>query len=261
MAAERSEQDTAAEAVDLGEYCRRVEQHLTRVNEGHIIRIAGTSFEVVRSWALEGIPLGIVYRGIDQKAERHRAGRSKRPLRLEFCEGDVRSLYDDWRRAVGAWSRDESRDGTSTGLSPALEERRRPSVTRQLDRAIDRLVTASGRIDQPAGLADALAAILDELVELRDELRRARGAARGALVERASVIDRAIGDAARRTAGDRLAHAETDARRELAAFRSRMPPAAWERSVHAATDRLLRDEFGLPSLDLDAIQASSAGDV
>lgn len=261
MAAERSDHDTTAEVVDLGEYCRRVEQHLTRVNDGHIIRIAGTSFEVVRAWALEGIPLGIVYRGIDQKAERHRAGRSKRPLRLEFCEADVRSLYDDWRRAVGAWSREDRGATASAELPPALEERRRPSVTRQLDRAIDRLVTASGRVDQPDGLPEALTAILDELVRLRDELRGTRGAARTPLIERAGTIDRAIGDAARRTAGERLSRAEADARRELAAFRARMPSQAWERAVHAATDRLLRDEFGLPSLDLDALQSPSAGEL
>jgi hypothetical protein len=94
--------DGVPEPPDIGEYCRGVEAHLARVNAGQIVRIAGTSFELVRGWALEGIPLAIVYRGIEQKAERHRAGRSKRPLRLEFCEHDVRALYDDWRRAVGA---------------------------------------------------------------------------------------------------------------------------------------------------------------
>ena len=80
--------------LDLGDYCRGVEEQLARVNEGHIIRIVGTSFELVRSWAIEGIPMAVVFRGIEQKAARHRTGRSKRPLRLEFCEGDVRTLYE-----------------------------------------------------------------------------------------------------------------------------------------------------------------------
>ncbi len=247
------------EPIDLGEYCRRVEQHLARVNEGHIIRIAGTSFELVRAWALEGVPLSIVYRGIDQKAERHRAGRSKRALRLEFCEADVRALYDDWRRAVGAWGGSERADDAPGELPPAIEERRRPSVTRQIDRAIDRLVTASGRLDQPEGLPEALTTILDATVQLRDEFRRARGAARDVLVQRAIDIDRAIGDAARRTAGTRLADMEADARRELAAFRGRMPPDAWDRAVRAGTDRLLREEFGLPFLDLATLPSSDAG--
>lgn len=255
--ADSSQSVTPDEPIDLGEYCRRVEQHLARVNEGHIIRIAGTSFEVVRTWALEGVPLSIVYRGIDQKAERHRAGRSTRPLRLEFCEADVRALYVDWKRAVGVWGGERAEE-TADELPPAIEERRRPSVTRQIDRAIDRLVTASGRLEQPDGLPEALTAILDATVQLRDEFRRARGAAREALSARAVDIDRSIGEAARRTAGARLADVEADARRELAAFRGRMPPDAWERAVRAGTDRLLRDEFGLPFLDLSTLPSSES---
>jgi hypothetical protein len=244
-----SESSQSEAPFDLGEYCRGVEEHLARVNEGHIIRIVGPAFEMVRAWALEGIPLGIVCRGIDAKAERHRAGRSMRPLRLEFCEGDVRALYDDWRRAVGAWSPDEGSDAASEPLPPAVEERRRPSITRQLDRAIERVVAASGSLDLPDGLPDALTAILDDLVALRDQLRHARGAARQALAERLVAIDRAIGDAARAAAGTSLVDVESEARRELAAFRNRLPAEAWERSVRAGADRLLRERYNLPTLD------------
>jgi hypothetical protein len=238
--------------LDLGEYCRRVEEHLARVNAGHIIRIVGTAFDMVRAWALEGIPLGIVCRGIDQKAERHRAGRSKRPLRLEFCEGDVRALYDDWRRAVGAW-RPESGGADTPLLPPAMEERRRPSASRQLDRAIDRVVAASGNLDLPEALSLALTTILDEMVALREPLRQARGVARKTLTARLVDVDRAIADAARRAAGASLGEVEAEARRELAAFRGRLPAEAWDRSVRAGVDRLLRERYNLPFLDIAAV--------
>lgn len=243
---------------DLGEYCRRVEEHLARANEGHIIRIVGPAFELVRGWALEGIPLGLVCRGIDQKAERHRAGRSKRPLRLEFCEGDVRALYDEWRRAVGAWGADaRDSDDPHVPLPPAIEERRRPSMGRQLDRAIDRLVAASGNLDLPEGLPVALTSILDELISLRDQLRQARGAARQALTARLADVDRAIGDAARRAAGSSVDEVDAEARRELAAFKGRLPAEAWNRSVRAGADRLLRERYNLPSLDLPVLPEAS----
>lgn len=241
----------------LGEYCRRVEEHLARVNEGHIIRIVGPAFEMVRAWALEGIPLGIVCRGIDAKAERHRAGRSRRPLRLEFCEADVRALYDDWRRAVGAWNADAGNGEGPGPFPPAIDERRRPSITRQLDRAIDRIVAASGNLDLPGGLPDQLTAILGDLVALRDQLRHARGAAREALAGRIVVIDRALGDAARAAAGASIADVEVEARRELAAFRNRLPAEAWDRSVRAGTDRLLRERYHLPVLDLGVVPEAS----
>jgi len=240
---------------DLGEYCRRVEEHLARVNEGHIIRIVGTAFEMVRAWAIEGIPLGLVCRGIDQKAERHRAGRSRRPLRLEFCEGDVRALFDDWKRAVGAWTADGVQ--AETPLPPAIEERRRPSVTRQLDRAIDRVVAASGNLSLPTGLSDDLATILDDLVALREQLRHTRGAARQALTERLAGVDRRIAEVARTAAGAAIADIEAEARRELSAFRGRLSAEAWDRSVRAGTDRLLRERYNLPTLDLAVVTEGS----
>ena len=32
---------------DLGEYCRRIEDHLTRTNAGHLVRIVGPGFQEV----------------------------------------------------------------------------------------------------------------------------------------------------------------------------------------------------------------------
>lgn len=236
---------------EVGEYCRQVEEHLARINEGHIIRIVGTAFEMVRSWAVEAIPLSIVKRGMEQKAERHRAGRSRRPLRLEFCESDVRALFEDWRRSVGAWNPGATDAVAAGDLPPALEERRKPSATRQLDRAIDRVASAAGRLDLPEGLPAALTPILDEMVALREALRLARGPARQALAVKAGAVDAAIGQAARDAAGVVVAEVDREARHDLAAFRDRLPRETWERSVRAGADRLLRERYGLPVLDLD----------
>jgi hypothetical protein len=71
-----------SDLVDVAEYCRRVEDHLTRVNAGHLVRIVGPGFELVRGWAEAGVPLSVVFRGIELKAERHREGASTRPLRI-----------------------------------------------------------------------------------------------------------------------------------------------------------------------------------
>jgi hypothetical protein len=234
--------------MDIGEYCRRVEEHLTRVNQGHLVRIAGVSFDLVRRWALEGVPLPIVFRGIEQKAERHRAGRSTRPLRLEFCEGDVRTLYDDWRRAVGVSA--QANDDADTSSSPVIEERRKPSLTREIDRAQSRLIAAAGRLDTPETLRDAIAAVVEELGAVRELLRHARGDARRSLAARVAGADAAIAAAARRAADMSLAEIEAEAAHELAAYRGRLTAASWQRSLDAAVDRLLRERYGLPVLDV-----------
>lgn len=240
-------------SLDLGQYCRRVEEHLTRVNQGQLIRIAGTSFELVRAWMRDGIPLGVVFQGIEQKAERHRAGTSKRPLRLEFCDGDVRALFDDWRRAVGV-SSGEAVDGTH--VSPPIEERRRPSAVRQIDRAIERLIAATGRLETPEVLRESLVDVLDRLTALREEIRGARGEARRLLLERVSALDRLIGEAARRAGDVSIDDVEAEATVELGAFRDRLSPDAWKRSLDAAVDRLLRERYRLPTLDISASASS-----
>ncbi len=84
------------------EYCRAIEAHLTRKNDGHLIRIVGPAFELVRGWAEQGIPFKVACYGIDRAFERYYAkGARRRPLRIEFCKDDVLDAFDQWRRAVG----------------------------------------------------------------------------------------------------------------------------------------------------------------
>ena len=233
--------------LDLGEYCRRVEAHLTRANDGHLVRVVGLGFEVVRQWALDGIPLSVVFRGIDDKADRHRAGRSTRPLRIEFCDGDVRALYAEWRRAIGS----AAPNALTEAETHAVEEVRRPSLSKHLERLLAALTRTSGRLELPDGIRTALTEALDGVAALRDEARRLRGAGREELPARLRLLDRALLDAARDAlssdARDDLRHG---AERELMPYRVRMPPDVWTRSVELGTDRLVRDHFGLPTLDL-----------
>ena len=91
--------------VDPAEYCRQVEAYLCRKNEGHLVRIAGPVFEQVSGWASQGVPLAVVFRGIDRYCERYYAkGPRRRPVRVEFCEADILELFDDWRRWIASSS-------------------------------------------------------------------------------------------------------------------------------------------------------------
>src|ERR671912_1189753 len=93
----------AADAgIDLDGYCRAIESHLCRKNDGHLIRIAGPTFDLVRGWAEQGVPLKVALTGIDRTFERYyRKGARRRPLHVSFCEADVLDVFDDWRRALG----------------------------------------------------------------------------------------------------------------------------------------------------------------
>jgi len=249
---------------DVGEYCRRVEDHLTRVNAGHLVRIVGPGFALVRGWAEAGIPLSAVFRGIDQKAERHREGQSRRPLRIEFCEPDVRAVFDQWRRAIGvsAWPPADPAEATEartpdasageTGTAaPDAAPGKRPSLAKHLDRAIDRLTRASGRVDVTGPLRDACDELIGALVEIRRAAAGVRGPAREALRDQLPAIDARLSAAVLEHSPMELRRvAEADALADLAPFRARLDPETWQRSVRLTTDRLLRDRLGLPSIDL-----------
>ena len=124
-------------------YCREVEAYLCRKNDGHLVRIVGPAFEQVMGWSTRGIPIRIVFRGIDRYFERYYAkGPRRRPARIEFCEPDVLDLFDEWKRAVGvgaASSPDDEADDEESGVS-----RKRGTLAAHLERVVAKLTTLRG---------------------------------------------------------------------------------------------------------------------
>lgn len=231
---------------DVADYCRQVEAHLTRVNGGHLVRVVGPGFALVKQWADEGIPLSVVFRGIEQKAERHAAGASKRPLRIEFCEADVRAVHDDWRRAIGVPARPADEDEPADTSTTA----RRRSVPKAIDRAIERLGRLAGRLELPGEFRDAMSRIIEQLSSLRGELAHTRGAARQLLLERLGPIERDLFDHARAVvADDVMRDIVARAEQDLAPYRDRLAPEAWARAVSVTVDRGVREHLELPSIE------------
>ena len=252
-------------------YCRQVEAHLTRVNGGHLVRIVGPGFTLVREWEAAGIPLSVVQRAIDQKAERHRqgaAGRSGRPLRIEFCEDDVRELFEDWKRAVGvmadpvtnsdaparpdAPSHPEHLDTLEPGtLEPSS---RRPSLSKHLERVSDRLSRLLGRHDLSEPFLEHVNQTISAVAAARDRARYARGAARDEIAAAVRPLDSQLMIAARQLLNAaQLQELRQQAEAELAAFKARLAGDAWQQAVGATMDRLLRERYHLPVIDPDAV--------
>jgi hypothetical protein len=231
---------------EIAEYCREVESYLCRKNEGHLIRIAGPVFEQVSGWAAQGVPLAVVYRGIDRYCERYYAkGPRRRPVRVEFCEADILDLFDDWRRAVGVA---QLADPADDAAAPA----RRDTLPAHLDRAIARL-TAMRAGGRSPGFDRRLDEAVRELDRTRAAAKQARGEARAALIDRLATLDREMLDAARADLDDpRRAALRVEAEAEIAPFAARMTAEARARAIDAAFDRLLRDAAGLPVLAHDA---------
>ena len=227
------------------DYCRDIERYLCQKNDGHLIRIAGPSFDLVSAWAAQGVPLKIAFRGIDRYFERYYASKTtrprRRPVRIDFCDADVLDVFDEWRRATGLTAAGEEH---SAG-GDELNGRRGPSLPVHMERVLRRLTSArvTGILD--AGFDD----LLDRVSREMDAAGGVRGARRQALVERLAALDRELLDAARARLDEAtLAALGRDAEEELASFRSGMSAEAFARARDAAIDRLVRDRAGLPTI-------------
>jgi hypothetical protein len=225
-------------------YCRDIEAYLCRKNDGHLIRIVGPAFEQVSGWAREGIPLKVALAGVDRYFERYyRKGPRRRPVRIEFCEADVRDAFDDWRRAVGVAR-------VAAGPSSGGEESagRRSSLAAHVERAIAR-VTMLRASSGPPKLADALEQTARQLDAMQAPAARARGDKRAALLVELDALDRALLAAAIETlTDDERARVDREAGLELAPFRDRMAAETFAKSREAAFERLVRERYNLPDL-------------
>jgi hypothetical protein len=235
-------------AESVAEFCSQIETYLCRKNDGHLIRVTGPSFDVVSSWAEQGIPLKVAYEGIDRYFERYyRKGPRRRPVKVDFCDADVLDAFDDWRRAVGVTHT------ASAGSSGEEEEpdrtARGPSLPAHLERVVMRLsaARASGRLgDAFDGLVDRVARELDAA---RAESRGLRGDARQELIARLAMLDAELVAAVRASMDETaVAALAREAAGELASFRQRMTGDAFDKALDGAVVRLVRERFNLPTI-------------
>ena len=232
---------------DRDDYCRSIESYLCRKNDGHLIRIVGPSFELVTGWAEQGIPLRVVYRGVDRYFERYYSrGPRRRPVRIDFCDADVLDAFDEWRRSVGV--------GSSGAAGHEHEEERagrhRESLSVHLEKTIARLAARRAGADET--LDGTLDEVVRELDAARAESSRIRGERRDVLLRRLRELDSHLVDTARRSADPEvLERLSAEAHAQLAPFRDRMAPDAYVQSHQTCVDRLLREHARLPSIAFD----------
>ena len=227
------------------EYCRQVEAHLCRKNDGHLIRIVGPAFEQVCGWAIKGVPLNVATRVIDRYFERYYAkGPRRRPIRIEFCEADVMDVFDEWRRALGITASDSA---GATDASTVPEARRHESLPAHLERVVARLTAL--RAGEDRSLDATLDAIVHEIDVARTGAKSIRGEARQTLIERLRALDQRLLEAVHAQCdADTMRALTTEADEDLTPFRGRMAPQAYEQSRRAAVDRLLRERRKLPTI-------------
>lgn len=237
-----SDRDAEVSGTDRDGYCRAIESYLCRKNDGHLIRIAGPAFEMVQGWADAGVPLKIVEAGIDRTFERYyRRGPRRRPVHISFCEADVLDLFDDWRRALGVPLAADADEGASP------EGRSHESLPSHLERVVNRLTLRRGGPAMPPDADAVLERVVRELDAARAGAKHLRGDARARCIARLTELDDEVLAVTRMLlTPEQQTAAVREAEHELAPFRERMSPEAYEAARTASTSRLLREAARLP---------------
>lgn len=256
----------------VGEYCRAVEAHLCRRNGGHLVRVVGPAFEMVRGWEARGIPLSIALRGMDRYFDRLATrGPRRRPARVEFCEADVLDLFDEWRRAVGVavasavaggtpHAGDEGEAAVPPGEGEAPGEggakpratRRGPSLAAHLERVLTRLTSLLATTELEPRLHAVATSVLHEIGDLRTGARGLRGEARTHVLERLASLDAELMQAAIASLdAGALEAIEASCRRDLAPFAARMPEEALAEAMRTARVHAARERLGLPRVAME----------
>lgn len=232
---------------DIATYCRDIESHLCRKNDGHLIRIVGPSFDAVSGWAAKGIPLKVVLAGIDRYFERYyRKGVRRRPVKIDFCEADVLDLFDEWRRATGLSA--PAAQPAAAQAEPALDAERRRGTS--LPEHLERVLTRLSSLRATGVLPESADAIVDSISGELDRARKPgglRGDDRQALLARLQHLDSAlIAIATTALPPDVLDAARAEAEREVWPFRATMDVESFERARSLALTNVLRDRLRIP---------------
>ncbi len=246
--------DGPADTTDVGAYCREVEAYLCRRNGGHIIRLVGPAFALVSAWATQGIPLRVVLQGVDRTVTRLEArGPRRRPVPIAFCEADVLEAFDQWRRAVGP-SVSRAAAASTGGVEPA-SAKRQPSLTRHVERVIERLSSLRAGTSLPAQAGRAIDAALASLGDVVSRTKGVRGEARQALRDELVSIDEALMASLVASFADGQSGARRDvllarAQDDLRPLRPRLSDEAYTEATHRVLRHLVRVDLGLPEIVL-----------
>jgi hypothetical protein len=201
---------------------------------------------LIETWKEAGVPLEAVLRGIDTAFEKYeqRRSRTQKVNSLAYCAQAVLSAAEEMKQAaVGAQREDEP--GRTLGFEPAgiAEFFRRNAVSVE---SAD--VPESGAVSAKA-IAEETARALRELA---DQVENDKDSQRLEQLERRLTVleEKLFAVLLAATPEGEIMTVRTEADRDLAAYRGKMPSAQIEQLHRQYIHRRLLEKYGLPRLSL-----------
>lgn len=224
-------------------YFTEVEEHYCR-RRGTTLLLSSLDWALIETWKDAGIPLAAVLRGIDDTFDRYdqrkpHAGRASRKINsLAYCSQAVLAAAEDMKEAATGAAPARAAVGLDQG---AVAQYLRGNAA-QLRAKLEGLPAAAQT------LALASAGALEELAGAVEQ----KSAGHLEDVERRLTVmeEKLFAALLAATADDELVALRTEADRELAPFRRKMPAAQIEQLHRQYVHKRLIERRGLPRLSL-----------
>lgn len=219
-------------------YFTEVEEHFCR-RRGTISRVSPLDWTLIETWKNAGIPLEAVLRGIDATFEHYERRRSKtRKINgLGFCTQEVLTAAEDMKEAaVGASREKQSPPGLETAeianfLSNNAAKLRKASVP-----------------DPMQSIVEECAASLESLIQGMQQVSSIR---LEDLERHLTILEEKLVASLTMTAPETtLLAARTEADREIAPYRAKMPAAQIEQLIKQFVHKRLFEQSKIPRLSL-----------
>ncbi len=224
-------------------YFTEIEEHFQR-RRGGILMLSTLDWALIETWRNSGIPLEAVLRGIDGTFGHYeqRPSKTRKINGLGFCTQEVLAAAEDMKEAAVGTVRESNPE---KGFDPA-------DIAAHLRRSASKLESAS--LPSKPGVSPQVVAqeIAGTLLELAAEIENKPSIPRLEDLERRLTLleEKLFAVLLAAVPDDHVVAVRAQADRELAPYRSKMPPAQVEQLQKQYTHKRLLEKYGIPRLSL-----------
>jgi len=229
-------------------YFSEIEDHYLRRRGGGLL-LSTLDWTLIETWKDAGVPLEAVLRGIDSAFDKY----EQRPLKtqkvnsLAYCAQAVLAAAEEMKEAaVGTTGSDTAQAATrSRGFEPGVVS----AFLRRNAELLDRATLPQTTSISPMVIAKEASTALRKLAE---DIDRVNTVQRLEDLERHLTVleEKLFAALLAATADEQILAVRTEADRDLAPFRRKMPSAQIDRLQRQYVHKRLLEKYGLPRLSL-----------
>jgi hypothetical protein len=235
-------------------YFSEIEEHYLRRREGGLL-LSTLDWTLIETWKEAGVPLEAVLRGIDSAFDKYeqRPSKTQKVNSLAYCAQAVLTAAEDMKEAAVGVAGSPMETDAGQEVPARSRQGFEPSVVSAFLRRNAELLDGAN-LPQTAGISPMAIAreTSSALRKLADDLDRSKALPRLEDLERHLTVleEKLFAALLAATPDEQILAVRTEADRDLAPFRRKMPSAQIDQLQKQYIHKRLLEKYGLPRLSL-----------